>query len=70
MPMPTGIPTGLDNQTVALSPNVNGAVPTAASIGSNDWVCTGASSMTAVGRGMNNVNLGSLRARYLLAECR
>ena len=65
-----GIPTGLNNQTFVLSPNVNGAAPTAASTESIDWACAGASSMTATGRGMTNIALGTLPARYLPAECR
>lgn len=65
-----GIPTGLNDRTFTLSPNVNGAAPTAASTESIDWACAGDTSMTATARGMSNVALGTMPAKYLPAECR
>lgn len=65
-----GIPTGLNNRTFTLSPNVNGAAPTGASTESIDWACAGDTSLTATARGMANVTLGTMPAKYLPTECR
>ena len=65
-----GIPSGLNGLTFTLSPNVNNAAPTAASNESIDWACAGNTSITAATRGMTNVTLGTLPAKYLPAECR
>lgn len=65
-----GIPTGLNDRTFTLSPNVNGAAPTAASTESIDWACASDSALTATGRGMTNITLGTMPAKYLPAECR
>ena len=65
-----GMPSGLNGATFTLSPNVNNAAPTAASTESIDWACASETSMTATARGMTNITLGTLPARYLPAECR
>lgn len=65
-----GIPSTLNGSTFTLSPNVNGAAPTAASSESIDWACAGDTSQTATARGMSNITLGTLPAKYLPAECR
>lgn len=65
-----GIPTGLDGLTFTLSPNVNLAAPTAASTESIDWACASDSSITATARGMTNITLGTIPAKYMPAECR
>ncbi len=65
-----GIPTGLHNLTFTLAPNVNGAAPQASSTDAIDWACAGVTSQTATARGMGNVTLGTLPAKYLPAECR
>ncbi|WP_439112484.1 pilin [Hydrogenophaga sp.] len=65
-----GIPTGLHNLTFTLSPNVNGAAPLASSNEAIDWACAGVTSQTAIARGMTNVALGTMPAKYLPAECR
>ena len=49
-----GIPTGVNDQTIVFSPNVNGAIPTAASQGAIDWACTSATDATATNRGLAN----------------
>ncbi|MGE4593877.1 pilin [Alcaligenes sp.] len=65
-----GLPSGLNGLTFTLSPNASNAAPTAASTESIDWACAGDTSMTATARGMTNVTLGTLPAKYLPAECR
>jgi type IV pilus assembly protein PilA len=70
-----GIPLGLNGLTFVLSPNVatgltSFAAPNAASTQSIDWACTSSTSITATGRGMANIALGTLPAKYLPAECR
>lgn len=65
-----GIPSGLNGMTFALTPNVNNAAPTAASTESIDWACASSTAITATARGMTNVRLGTMPAKYLPAECR
>ena len=65
-----GIPTGLDGQTITLSPNVNGATPTATSAGAIDWACGSVTTQAATARGLGNVVAGTLPAKYAPAECR
>ena len=65
-----GIPAGLDGNTFTLSPNVNNAAPQVTSTESIDWACASASSVTATDRGMTNITLGTLPAKYVPAECR
>lgn len=65
-----GIPAALNGLTFTLSPNVNNIAPTPASTESIDWACAGESSITATGRGMTNVTLGTLPSKYLPGECR
>ena len=65
-----GIPTTLDGLTFVLSPNANLAAPTAASTESIDWACASDSSLTATARGMTNVSLGTMPAKYMPVECR
>ncbi|HYI06324.1 MAG TPA: pilin [Reyranella sp.] len=67
-----GIPTTLLNQQIAMSPNVGGVVPTAASVGAIDWACTSATASAAAGRGLANRPLPAtpVPAKYAPAECR
>jgi type IV pilus assembly protein PilA len=65
-----GIPTGLNNQTLTLSPNVQKAVPVATSQGAIDWACGSATTLNAKARGLINVAVGTLPAKYAPAECR
>ncbi len=65
-----GVPTGLNGSTMTLSPNVKGAAPVADSVGPVDWACASDASITAVTRGLGNVTLGTLPAKYAPSECR
>lgn len=65
-----GIPTGLNNQTFTLSPNVGGVVPVATSVGAIDWACGSVTTANAVARGLANFAAGTLPAKYVPAECR
>ena len=65
-----GIPTVLDAKTLTLSPNVNKAVPVAASVGAVDWACGSVTTATAKARGLVNVKAGDLPSKYAPSECR
>ena len=65
-----GIPTGLNGSSINFSPNVQGAVPVAASASAVDWACTSATGAVAQNRNLTNRPLGTLPARYAPAECR
>ena len=65
-----GIPTGINNQTLVFSPNVQGVVPTATSTGAIDWACASVTNQTATARGLANRTVGTLLAKYAPAECR
>ena len=65
-----GIPTTVSNQTIVFSPNVNKAVPVAASVGAIDWACASATNATATARLLTNRTLGTLLAKYAPSECR
>ena len=65
-----GIPTGLNNQTLTLSPNVQNVVPVAGSTGAIDWACASATNQAATARGLGNRLVGTLVAKYAPAECR
>ena len=65
-----GIPTGLDGQTITLSPNVNGVTPIATSAGAIDWACGSVTIQAATARGLANRVAGTLPAKYAPAECR
>ena len=67
-----GIPTGLNNNNLAFSPNVAGVTPVAASTGAIDWACTSATNATAVARGLTNSAIPAtpLPAKYAPSECR
>lgn len=65
-----GIPTTLDGNTLVLSPNVNGAVPTASSQGAMDWACASDSNQVAQSRGLTNRTVGNLPSKYAPSECR
>lgn len=64
-----GIPTTLNGNTITLSPNVQNATPTPASVGAIDWAC-GTTILTATARGLGNVAAGTLPAKYAPSECR
>jgi len=65
-----GIPSSLDNKTLAWSPNVQNVTPVATSIGAIDWACASATNQVATARGLGNKVLGSLPAKYAPSECR
>ena len=65
-----GIPTGLNNSTLVLSPNVLGVAPAATSVGAIDWACTSQTAATASSRDLANRTLGTLNPKYAPAECR
>jgi len=68
-----GIPTGQNGKKIWLSPNVNKAVPTAASQGAIDWACTTETGTTATERGLGNLYIDAadgLKAKYAPSECR
>lgn len=65
-----GIPTALNGMTLVFSPNVQLAVPTAASAGAIDWACTSLTNQNATARGLTNRPLGTLTAKYAPSECR
>jgi len=65
-----GIPTGLDGNTITLSPNVQGAIPAATSVGAIDWACGSTTVLTAGNRNLANVAVGNLPAKYAPSECR
>jgi type IV pilus assembly protein PilA len=65
-----GIPTTLDGDTLTFSPNVQGAIPTAAVTGAVDWACGSITFAQATARGLANRTLGTLPAKYAPGECR
>ena len=65
-----GIPTGLHDQTLVLSPNVQQVTPVAASVGAIDWACASATNQAATARGFGNIVAGTLTAKYAPSECR
>jgi type IV pilus assembly protein PilA len=72
-----GIPTGLHNQYITLSPNVSDAAnagaigtPVATSVGAIDWACASVTNQTATARGLANRIPGNLEAKYAPSECR
>jgi type IV pilus assembly protein PilA len=65
-----GIPTTLADQYITMSPNVAGVLPTGASVGAIDWACGSVTTQTATSRGLANVVVGTLPAKYAPAECR
>lgn len=68
-----GIPTTLNNNRIAFTPNVAGIAPTAASVGAIDWACTSATATSAQGRNLGSRPLPSvlpLPAKYAPSECR
>lgn len=65
-----GIPTPLSGATLTFSPNVQGVVPTAGSVGAIDWACGSITQTTAAARSLANFAAGSLPAKYAPSECR
>lgn len=65
-----GLPVGLNGATIVFSPNVQGALPSAATKGAIDWACASESANTAIARGLTNRTLGTLPAKYAPSECR
>ena len=65
-----GIPTGLNGNTFTFSPNVAKVVPVATSVGAVDWACGSVTTATATARGLGNVAVGTLPAKYAPSECR
>lgn len=65
-----GIPTGLHQNTIVLSPNLQGTVPTTTMEGALDWACASETANTAAARGLTNRTTGTLPTRYAPSECR
>jgi type IV pilus assembly protein PilA len=65
-----GLPTGINGQTLVLTPNVNKAIPTAASQGAIDWACSSLTNSTATARGFTSIATGTLLSKYAPSECR
>lgn len=71
-----GIPTGLNNNNIAFSPNVGGigagVTPVATSVGAIDWACATTTNATAQARGLGNrvIPATPLPAKYAPSECR
>lgn len=65
-----GIPTGVHNQYLTLSPNVQNVIPVAGSAGAIDWACASVTNQTATARGLGNRIVGTLIAKYAPSECR
>lgn len=65
-----GIPTGLNNNIIVLSPNIQGVAPLAGSVGAIDWACASETNLSASARGQNNRVPGTLPAKYAPSECR
>lgn len=65
-----GIPTTVNNQTIVMTPNVQGAAPTVASVGAIDWACASATQQAAANRALTSVVPGTLLAKYAPSECR
>jgi len=69
-----GIPTTLNGNWIAMSPNVQGVAPVAGSVGAIDWACTSATAVAAAGRNLGSRPLPAqgtpLPAKYAPAECR
>ena len=67
-----GIPTGLNGNNIAFSPNVGGVTPVATSVGAIDWACASATNATATARSLANAVIPAtpLPAKYAPSECR
>lgn len=65
-----GIPTLLNGSTLTFSPNIQGMIPTAGSVGAIDWACGSDTQVAAAARNLTNVAVGSLPAKYAPSECR
>lgn len=65
-----GIPTTLNGNTLTFSPNVRGVLPAAGATGAIDWACGSVTTATATGRGLGNVVVGTLPAKFAPSECR
>ena len=65
-----GIPTGEDGKTIAFTPNVQNAVPTATSQGAIDWACATETAVAAGNRGLTSAVVGTMSSKYAPAECR
>ena len=69
-----GIPTGLNGFTFNLSPNVNGVLPVATSLGAIDWACTSTTNVASTGRSLGNNTVvtaaNAMPAKYMPSECR
>lgn len=65
-----GINSALHQNTLTMSPNAGNAVPVATSLGGLDWACGSRTTSIAVARGLANVAVGTLPAKYAPSECR
>ena len=65
-----GIPTGINGQTIVMTPNVQKAAPAATSVGAIDWACTSLTDTTAATRQLASRPKGTLLAKYAPSECR
>ncbi len=66
----SGLPSDAQGKTVVFSPNVQNDVPGAGVSGAIDWACASDAGATAKKRGLKNIVLGDLPAKYAPSECR
>lgn len=66
----SGLPADALGRTLVLSPNIQGAAPTAGVQGTVDWACASDTASTATTRGLANRTTGTLPAKYAPSECR
>ena len=65
-----GLPTEASSTTLVFTPNIQGALMTTGVVGSIDWACASASSVTATNRGLVVAANGTLPAKYAPGEGR
>ncbi len=65
-----GIPTTLNGLTIALTPNVQNAVPAAGTPGAIDWACASLTNAVATARGLGSIVAGTMTAKFAPSECR
>jgi type IV pilus assembly protein PilA len=65
-----GIPAELNNQTIVLSPNVQGNAPVTGAAERIDWACSSMTNVAATTHNLANRVTGTLDAKYAPSECR
>jgi|SRR6516162_10826226 type IV pilus assembly protein PilA len=66
----SGIPALAGANTVAFTPNVLKAPPTAGVAGNMDWACASATNVTASGAGLTGISAGSVLPKYVPTQCK